>query len=111
MYWSIGTSFFVDSHDCSSAGVSRSASIVIAYLMRYKGISYEEARKLLEKARPQIRPNDGFVRQLKLYERFSACQMTHFVRCGMICNAFSEVFWLWQFEVVGRSSACIIVGR
>lgn len=50
------------------AGISRSASIVISYLMERFSMSYDEARKYLKARRPQIDPNDGFVKQLKSYE-------------------------------------------
>eukprot|EP00026_Physarum_polycephalum_P019871 Phypoly_transcript_22102.p1 GENE.Phypoly_transcript_22102~~Phypoly_transcript_22102.p1 ORF type:complete len:167 (-),score=13.12 Phypoly_transcript_22102:74-574(-) len=51
------------------AGVSRSATIVIAYLMKTKQWRYAEARLYLENIRPMIEPNDGFVLQLQAYEK------------------------------------------
>ncbi|CAF4179134.1 unnamed protein product, partial [Adineta steineri] len=50
-----------------NAGISRSASIVLAYLIGIHRMQYEEAYQLLRKARVNIRPNDGFVRQLNEY--------------------------------------------
>ncbi|CAF1290280.1 unnamed protein product [Adineta steineri] len=50
-----------------NAGISRSASIVLAYLIGIHRMQYEEAYQLLKKARVNIRPNDGFVRQLNEY--------------------------------------------
>jgi len=50
------------------AGVSRSATIVIAYLMRKEGKTYDEARKFVKGKRVYISPNDGFVTQLKEFE-------------------------------------------
>lgn len=49
-----------------NAGISRSASFVIAYLIK-KGIfkSYKEAYEHVKKCRPIISPNEGFVKQLK----------------------------------------------
>jgi protein-tyrosine phosphatase len=47
------------------AGVSRSASVVIAWLMLAYHFSYQEAYKMTETSRPEICPNDGFVAQLK----------------------------------------------
>lgn len=47
------------------AGVSRSASIVIHYLMRHYNISYYDAYRYLKAKRRQIQPNEGFVRQLQ----------------------------------------------
>uniref|UniRef100_A0A7S0NYT0 protein-tyrosine-phosphatase n=2 Tax=Calcidiscus leptoporus TaxID=127549 RepID=A0A7S0NYT0_9EUKA len=50
-----------------SRGVSRSASLVIAYLMRRDGLSAEDARALVTSRRPVVLPNDGFWRCLEEY--------------------------------------------
>ena len=44
-------------------GISRSASLVLAYLMIYQKIPLPEAVTLVRKKRA-IHPNDGFVKQL-----------------------------------------------
>jgi len=44
-------------------GISRSATITIAYLMIKKGLRAKEAVEKVKKAR-DIRPNDGFLKQL-----------------------------------------------
>ena len=46
------------------AGVSRSATIVVAYLMLEKGLSYQAAMRFVKSKRPFINPNDGFRKQL-----------------------------------------------
>jgi len=51
-----------------TAGVSRSASIVIAYLMKEKKLSYIKAFNYVQKIRPIIHPNDSFINQLKTLE-------------------------------------------
>lgn len=51
-----------------NAGVSRSASVVIAYVMKVNSCTYEEAFQLLKHHRPAARPNPGFINQLKMYE-------------------------------------------
>lgn len=51
------------------AGVSRSASIVLAYLMKYKRMKLKEAFNYCYKLRPVIRPNNGFMTQLIEYEK------------------------------------------
>jgi predicted protein tyrosine phosphatase len=51
-----------------AAGISRSASITIAYVMQELKMSYEEAFKYVYD-RHWIMPNSGFVRQLKSYEK------------------------------------------
>jgi hypothetical protein len=45
-------------------GVSRSASIIIAYIMRERKILYKEAMPIVKSARRCIWPNAGFVEQL-----------------------------------------------
>lgn len=52
-----------------NAGISRSAAVVIAYLMRKKCMSYQEAFLHLKTRRSVINPNPGFVQQLKDYEK------------------------------------------
>eukprot|EP00755_Sulcionema_specki_P034978 Sspe_Gene.104004::Locus_79880_Transcript_2_2_Confidence_0.500_Length_1044::g.104004::m.104004/K14165/K14165; atypical dual specificity phosphatase len=47
------------------AGVSRSATLVAAYVMREYGVSWREADYLLSRRRPIVCPNSGFVRQLE----------------------------------------------
>jgi len=49
------------------AGHSRSASIVIAYLMKYWEMMYEDALAFVMKKRETVSPNDGFVTQLRAY--------------------------------------------
>jgi protein-tyrosine phosphatase len=48
-----------------AAGMSRSGIIVISYLIKKYGISYEEALERVRKVRRCVGPNRGFVRQLK----------------------------------------------
>ncbi|CAG0887452.1 unnamed protein product, partial [Darwinula stevensoni] len=52
-----------------NAGISRAPSVVIAYIMKKRGWSYRQAYDHVFKIRPGIWPNDGFVKQLKEYEK------------------------------------------
>jgi protein-tyrosine phosphatase len=52
-----------------SRGVSRSASLCIAYLMCKEGLSAKAARARVERCRPVILPNDGFWKCLCEYEK------------------------------------------
>ncbi|XP_066959077.1 uncharacterized protein ssh isoform X2 [Macrobrachium rosenbergii] len=49
-------------------GISRSASVVIAYAMKAFNMSLEEALNLVKKKRTCIKPNQAFCNQLKTYE-------------------------------------------
>ncbi|EKM51990.1 uncharacterized protein PHACADRAFT_262439 [Phanerochaete carnosa HHB-10118-sp] len=51
-----------------SAGISRSPTVVAAYLMRHHQMSLNDALRQIVQARPQASPNPGFMRQLKEME-------------------------------------------
>jgi len=51
------------------AGISRSSTLCIAYLMRYEGLSLLASHQLVKTSRPIIRPNNGFWKQLIDYEK------------------------------------------
>ena len=46
-------------------GISRSASLVIYFNMKYNRTSFVKSYELVKKMRPVIEPNDGFHRMLK----------------------------------------------
>ncbi|KAL3250160.1 hypothetical protein MRX96_055754 [Rhipicephalus microplus] len=48
-----------------NAGVSRSCALVLAFLILRRGMDLREALEKARTARPVVRPNDGFLRQLK----------------------------------------------
>ena len=50
------------------AGVSRSSTIVMSYLMKKLGMTFKEVLDYVRKKRWVVNPNPGFVRQLKRYE-------------------------------------------
>uniref|UniRef100_A0AAG5CUH1 Protein-tyrosine-phosphatase n=1 Tax=Anopheles atroparvus TaxID=41427 RepID=A0AAG5CUH1_ANOAO len=52
-------------------GVSRSATIVIAYLMEKYRLGYEAAFQRVKAKRRFVMPNPGFMNQLKLYARMA----------------------------------------
>lgn len=51
-----------------NAGVSRSASVTIAYLIKYHKMSFTIAYDHVKKLRPCIQPNNGFKKQLQLLQ-------------------------------------------
>eukprot|EP00270_Netrium_digitus_P018637 TRINITY_DN7117_c0_g1_i1.p1 TRINITY_DN7117_c0_g1~~TRINITY_DN7117_c0_g1_i1.p1 ORF type:complete len:208 (+),score=61.68 TRINITY_DN7117_c0_g1_i1:235-858(+) len=50
------------------AGMSRSVTVVVAYLMKTKGMSFREALFYVKQRRAIAQPNSGFVRQLEQFE-------------------------------------------
>lgn len=51
------------------AGVSRSCSIVLAYLVKHRGMTLHDAFKFVRKRRSVVRPNYGFFEQLIAFEK------------------------------------------
>ena len=60
-----GTGVLVHCH----AGISRSTSCMLAYLMKYEGFGRASALALCRKKRPIVNPNPGFMKQLSDFER------------------------------------------
>ena len=52
------------------AGISRSATIVISYLMKKLELSAQEANKRVRSLRYQASPNEGFWNSLEDYEQY-----------------------------------------
>uniref|UniRef100_A0A8B9JGK6 Si:ch1073-184j22.2 n=1 Tax=Astyanax mexicanus TaxID=7994 RepID=A0A8B9JGK6_ASTMX len=52
-----------------AAGMSRSPALIMAYLMKYKGVTLQQAHSWVQRSRPYIRLNAGFWQQLLDYER------------------------------------------
>lgn len=50
-------------------GRSRSVACIIAYMIKYKGYSFESAHSYIRSKKSDIGPNSGFISQLRLYEQ------------------------------------------
>lgn len=64
-------------------GVSRSASTVIAFLMKMQGWTFEDAFNHVRECRPIVQPNDGFLKQLQTYS-------------GILCASKQRHSSLWR---------------
>lgn len=53
----------------SKVGVSRSVTIVLAYLIKYENMSLTSALKHVQDVRYLINPNEGFMQQLERWEK------------------------------------------
>ncbi|CAI8585003.1 unnamed protein product [Vicia faba] len=51
------------------AGKSRSVTIIVAYLMKSRGMGLSEALQHVKNKRPKAAPNRGFIRQLEDFEK------------------------------------------
>ena len=51
-------------------GISRSVSILIAYIIKFYGLSVDNALRFIRTKRKQAEPNYGFMHQLHIYERY-----------------------------------------
>ncbi|KAF8025796.1 hypothetical protein BT93_F2581 [Corymbia citriodora subsp. variegata] len=49
-------------------GISRSVTVVAAYLMKQRGMRLSQALELVKNKRPQAAPNSGFMVQLREFE-------------------------------------------
>ncbi|CAD6188485.1 unnamed protein product [Caenorhabditis auriculariae] len=51
-----------------NAGVSRSVTLVLSYLMRTEKLAFQEALRVVKEVRPSAKPNAGFCKELEAYE-------------------------------------------
>jgi len=49
-------------------GISRSATVIAAYLMSSRHVPVHKALAIIKRARPQIQPNYGFIKELHAFE-------------------------------------------
>ncbi|KAL5811992.1 hypothetical protein ACOSQ3_026942 [Xanthoceras sorbifolium] len=74
------------------AGVSRSAAIITAYLMRTEQLSSEDALESLRQSCEFVGPNDGFLEQLKMFEEM-----------GFKVDHTSTIYKRFRLKVLGDS--------
>lgn len=74
------------------AGVSRSAAIITAYLMRTERLSLEDALESLRQSNESVCPNDGFLEQLTMFEDM-----------GFKVDHSSSIYKRFRLKVLGDS--------
>ncbi|XP_055603423.1 dual specificity protein phosphatase 14-like [Uranotaenia lowii] len=75
------------------AGVSRSASLCLAYLMKYHRMSLKDAYNHVKARRPQIRPNVGFVKQLMEFEHeLTGSRSVSMVYCHALDQELPDIY-------------------
>lgn len=68
----------------SLAGVSRSVTLVVAYIMTVTGLGWKEALSAVRVVRPSAGPNLGFQRQLQEFEATQADQVSYVIMLNTI---------------------------
>ncbi|KAL8493750.1 hypothetical protein ACS0TY_024793 [Phlomoides rotata] len=74
------------------AGVSRSAAIMTAYLMKSERLSQEDAIESLRQSCESVGPNDGFMEQLKMFEQM-----------GFKVDRSSPIYKRFRLKLLGDS--------
>ncbi|XP_061364797.1 uncharacterized protein LOC133308208 [Gastrolobium bilobum] len=74
------------------AGVSRSAAVITAYLMRTEHLSQEDALESLRQSCEFVCPNDGFLEQLKMFEEM-----------GFKVDQSSPVYKRFRLKILGEN--------
>ncbi|XP_010882412.1 dual specificity protein phosphatase 22-B [Esox lucius] len=72
------------------AGVSRSVTLVVAYVMTVTGLGWKETLAAVRAARPCASPNLGFQRQLEEFETNHADQYREWLRQEYKENPFND---------------------
>ncbi|KAG7214793.1 hypothetical protein INR49_010685 [Caranx melampygus] len=72
------------------AGVSRSVTLVVAYIMTVTGLGWQEALAAVRVARPCAGPNLGFQRQLQEFESTQADEFREWLRSKYKDNPFND---------------------
>jgi predicted protein tyrosine phosphatase len=63
------------------AGVSRSGSVVIHLVMHTLSLDFHAAKALVQKCRPEVKPNPSFERQLDAHARWGVAAMEMLAQC------------------------------
>ncbi|TYJ19757.1 hypothetical protein E1A91_A09G214100v1 [Gossypium mustelinum] len=76
-------------------GISRSVTVVIAYLMKKHGMRFSQALEHIKRRRPQASPNSGFILQLQQFEktlRGKEYEKTRLDRSALVCRSIFSFF-------------------
>lgn len=92
-------------------GVSRSASVVIAYLMKRAGVSRDDALSFVQSVRPVVCPNPGFQQQLLLWEATGCLRVVDELSASLVAKELQRSGRLVDglcslFPVILKSNKC-----
>ncbi|XP_054262778.1 dual specificity phosphatase 28 [Macrosteles quadrilineatus] len=89
------------------AGVSRSAAIVLAYLVKHQRLPLHDAFTHLRACRPAVRPNTGFFRQLIEFEQ----QTMGTTSVDMVFNSAARTHIPDVYEPDYQNTLCFLNNR
>ena len=89
------------------AGVSRSATVCIAYLMCCKSMTFEQAFEFVRAKRSIISPNISFMQQLIEFEHVLTAKRTNQKLSGAIEEDSLETEQYFKFGFFGKSSCAM----
>uniref|UniRef100_A0A1B6F6L0 Protein-tyrosine-phosphatase n=1 Tax=Cuerna arida TaxID=1464854 RepID=A0A1B6F6L0_9HEMI len=89
------------------AGVSRSAALVLAYLVKHRDLTLRSAFLHLRACRPAVRPNSGFFRQLIEFEN----QTRGTTSVEMVFNPAARTHIPDLYEADYQNTLCFINNR
>jgi dual specificity MAP kinase phosphatase len=91
------------------AGISRSVTVTVAYLIHSMNLSLNDAYDFVKKCKPDISPNFNFMGQLKDYEttlkmsRGCTCDKTEDAKCG--CTQETKTYFTSPTSTESYSSS------
>lgn len=84
------------------AGISRSATLIMAYLISHKHLTLRAAYALVRNKRKIVRPNNGFFRQLIDYERETRQDGRASVRMVLTANGSSMPDIIYENAIMAK---------
>ncbi|KAG7488349.1 hypothetical protein MATL_G00034020 [Megalops atlanticus] len=89
------------------AGVSRSVTLVVAYIMTVTGLGWQDALAAVRVARPCAGPNIGFLRQLEEFENTQAAQYREWLKEKYKENPFNDEEEIRMLLAKNPKSTCV----
>ncbi|KAK2822970.1 hypothetical protein Q5P01_023035 [Channa striata] len=88
-----------------AAGMSRSPALVMAYLMRYRGVTLCRAHRWVRESRPYVRLNAGFWDQLLQYEKLLYGKNT--IRVAAVEETPPPTLRMTRFVLPQQQKSCL----
>lgn len=77
------------------AGMSRSVTVAVAYIMSATQLSWKEALKVVRSGRAVANPNRGFQTQLNDFEMYKLSEVSDLINAGGILYIVNSILTEW----------------